>query len=87
MSVRLVENPVNKLIPVQSMKDGDIAVITCWDSSVYIGRVVQRYYNNLICVGSNSRNGWSDIFSSPVEKPSNQCRVRLLEKGETLIIE
>lgn len=83
MSIRLVEKPVDRSIPVIEMKDGDIGVITKWTYTSAVGTVVQRYMDILISIGKHSRNSWSSIFPNG----NDSCRVRLLEKGEILIIE
>ena len=51
-------------IPLKSMKDGDIAIITCWNGSVHIGKIVQRFGNSLVCLGKPSGNSWTDIFDA-----------------------
>ena len=68
------------------MRDGDVAVITFWSASPeqYIGKIVQRYGNTLITLGNDSGCSWTGIFSGT---DVFQCRVRILEKGETLIVE
>ena len=83
--LRLQTEPVDKTIPASQMNDGDIGVITSWNALDYIGRIVQRYRDLLITVGSPSGNGWERYFRSNDTKP--RCRVRLLEKGETLVVE
>jgi len=67
---------------VTSMLDGDIAVITNWSVSNYVGRIVQRYGDSLITLGEDSGWGWGEYFKNV--KSDSQCRVRILEKGETL---
>ena len=62
------------------MKDGDIGVIVAWPVSVYVGQIVQRYQDQLISVGIRSAIRWNTF------KVPNSCRVRLLKKGETLIV-
>lgn len=73
-----------KTINAQHMKDGDIGVIV---SSVYhpdkIGRLVQRYKNNLITVGKHSENGWTDFFIDGCLS----FDVRLLGVGDVIHVE
>lgn len=75
-------------ICVDDMKDGNIAVITKWGNTDYIGRVVQRYNDSLICVGNYSGKGWGDYFNPSRKSIRNEkyC-VRLLEPGEELVVE
>ena len=80
--LRLASNKTNKVC-VSEMKDGDIAVITNWKCKSYIGRVVQRYRDFLICVGTDSGHGWGEFFPNT----SSPGHVRILEKGETLVVE
>jgi len=74
-------------ICVADMKDGDIAVITKWSCGGYIGYIIQRYKDFLITVGSRSGKGWGEYFKpGDTFKRSEDCRVRLLEPGEELIV-
>lgn len=84
MNVRLVEKPVDKSVPLAEMKDGDMGIITNWTYDSAVGTIVQRYKDALISVGKVSGNSWSGIFP---DNDSLPCRIRILEKGETLIIE
>ena len=67
-------------VQVKQMKDGQIAVITKWAGvNNLIGVIIQRYGDGLIKLQMSS--GWNEI-------PTREdCRVRVLVKGETLIIE
>jgi len=69
---------------VLKMEDGDVAVIVSWPYNGCVGRVVQRYENTLISLGLDSDHSWRTLFSPIV---SGKCRVRILEKGETLVVE
>ncbi len=73
-------------IPVMEMKDGDIAVIVNWstDSYKYVDRIVQRHESTLLTVGANYGKAWGPVFSDGRESLPDTCRVRILEKGETL---
>lgn len=84
MPVKL-ESSSTKSIYVLDMKDGQIAEIVSWSSSYkHIGRIVQRYKNNLICIGLQNESGWTDVFFAELPK---ECRVRILEKGEKIVIQ
>ncbi len=78
--IKLVEEEKLKGIWVSDMKDGDVGVIVDCKIDCYVGRIVQRYINVLITIGT-SNGHWSHIFDLP-----KNFRVRVLEKGETLIV-
>ena len=71
-------------VSVTEMKDGDIAIITDWPGGGYVGWIVQRYGDDLITVGDNWGHGWSLFFK---DDHSKQCRVRILESGDELVVE
>jgi hypothetical protein len=72
-------------ICVKAMNDGDIGEVIQWGTNrEYIGAVVQRYQDNLVRLGHTWRQGWPDILKS--DSSHEDCRVRLLEAGETLIL-
>lgn len=71
-------------VNVTEMKDGDIAVITDWSVGEYVGQIVQRYGDDLVTVGDNWGHSWSSFFQ---RNHSKQCRVRILESGDELVIE
>ena len=62
------------------MPKGVLAVITYWDDPQHIGRIVQRVENELIIIDGG---GFKWIYNHL----SAVCKVRILEKGETLIVE
>ena len=70
---------------VGDMKDGDVAVIVSWAFGGYAGRIVQRYGLHLISLGMDYNKGWRDLWSYPSSISKNN-RVRLLEKGEKLVV-
>jgi hypothetical protein len=64
------------------MKDGDVGVITEWsENNHYIGRIVQRFGQDMVALGMNSRKGWCGWFTMACQK---DCRVRLLQSGDVL---
>ena len=83
MGVRLVEILIDKSIPVSEMKDGEIGTITKWTYKNAVGTIVQRYNDILVTVGRPSGCSWPSIFPNG----DINCRIRILEKGDTLIIE
>lgn len=78
-----LQNQVQLDIPVSEMKDGEIGVITGWYAGTekYIGIIVQRYNEKLVALQKPYIESWISISES------ENCRVRILQKGETLIIE
>lgn len=71
---------------IAEMEDGDVAVIVDWPYYEYMGRIVQRYGQHLVHIGSPLLPGWRSAFDSQRRSLFHKgCRVRLLEKGEKLI--
>lgn len=76
---KIVNVPVSHVC-LSKMEDGDIAEIVKWGiNHIQIGKIVQRYKNNLIVIGSHSGAGWSDIFKPGV--CLDDCIVRILPPG------
>lgn len=74
-------NLQRKEIQVAEMKDGQIAEVTFWGESLYpFKRIVQRFGDKLVTIGEPYGSGWSKI------PDDDDCRVRLLEPGESIII-
>ena len=68
-------------ICVNEMKDGDVAVITKWESYYKnVGTIVQRYQSIIIALGQDSGSCWTSVLNTV----HPDCRVRILPKG-TLI--
>ena len=70
---------------IGDMKDGDVAVIVSWAFGNYAGRIVQRCGLDLIPLGMDCSKGWSGLWHNPASVFKNN-RVRLLEKGEKLVV-
>ena len=83
--IKLVQKEKPKGIWVADMKDGSVGVIVSWTNRQHLGAIVQRYYNDLVGVGMRGETGWSKSFN-PICSFSTDCRIRLLEKGETLVV-
>jgi len=69
---------------VGDMEDGDVGVTVSWVGGYYLDTIVQRFGDmedspGLIILGK--KGNWKDVLSMP-----KSCRVRLLEKGETLVV-
>lgn len=79
--IKLVEKERLEGIWAGDMEDGDVGVIVGCAIDHYVDRVVQRHNNKLIAIGVSINGVWSPISNLP-----NTFRVRLLEKGETLIV-
>jgi len=60
--IELVEKDKPKGIWTGDMEDGDVGVIVSWLCGTHLGRIVQRYKNNLVSIGRPSGNGWSLAF-------------------------
>ena len=68
--------------PVRDMKDGEIGVVTQWNGNNSLnGRIMQRYENILMLLQKESSESYSSI------PEHDYFRVRILQKGEILIIE
>ena len=81
MAVELLkEEPIEGIL-VSEMKDGDVGVIVVWEPTEYIGRIVQRHEDELISIGKAYKYRWNAIYRLP-----SACRVRVLKKGEKLVI-
>lgn len=78
--IELVKKERPERIWVGSMEDGDVGVIVSHMSSYYLGRIVQKHGDSLVSIGMQHNHGWNPIRTSP------DFRVRLLEKGEMLIV-
>lgn len=85
MPVKL-KNPYQPAdIPSNQMKDGEMGIITRWAAGKYVGRIVQRYANHLIAIGMVECDSWPNWFADR-EYSHNDCRVRLLQPGEEIVI-
>ena len=75
---------IHRIINIDDMKDGEIGVIVDWLYEDKIEFVVQRYYNNLICLGKPGGKGWTGFFDS-----KHKCRhkVEILISGDSLILD
>lgn len=69
------------------MKDGEIAVITVWSGPNYVGRIVQRYGNNLVSLGMGCSHSWSEAWGIDKNIFIDGCLVRTLAPGDELVIE
>lgn len=79
--LRLVEQEQLYGIPAQMMEDGQIGVIISWSTGSYLGKIVQRYKDNLVSLGEESGQSWSNWFDG---RKAEDCRVRLLTKKDLL---
>lgn len=68
-------------IPVSKLRDGQIGIITEWGTNDgYKGMIIQKFNENLVCIGLNYENGWDNI------PQSTDCRVLIIGEGTELII-
>ena len=72
-------------VPIAEMRDGDVAVIMEWGAPHHKGNIVQRHGKKLICLGMSEGHSWGNLLTSLKSCSGN--RVRILEAGETLIVE
>ena len=82
MPVKLSKNINPDAIPVQSMRDGQLAEIVESSSPEYIGKVVMRYDNILISVGEPVGQSWTTILKSPTAT----MKVRILKSEEQITV-
>jgi hypothetical protein len=84
MPIKLLEE-TNGDANIAEMEDGDIAIITKWDNPHdHCGEIVQRYKDDLISLGEPWGQSWSPFFTHTIPIA---CRVRILPKGTTFILE
>lgn len=76
-------------IPANQLKDGEIAEITQWDEDSltreHVGRIVQRFDNRLVVLGTTSGHSWPVLLSTGHDV-NDTLRVRVLPKGTVLEI-
>lgn len=82
---KLIDRRMPNEINVSDMKDGEIGVITSWPHEGYVGRVVQRYGNNLLTVGKGWENCFRNHFSNNKKDP--EAKVSVFTKGEHITLE
>jgi hypothetical protein len=85
--LQLYNGVVDTSVPVDKMVDGDVAIITAWTkpNPEYVGRIVQRFSDTLLTLGGVKDNSWDVIFNAS-QLYLLDCRVRILQKGETIIV-
>lgn len=66
-------------IPSNMMLDGQVGEIVESAGGIHNGKLVQRFGESLVHLQNSSANGWSII--------PDTFKIRILQKGETLIIE
>lgn len=87
--VTLIEKVSPDNIPVLSMRDGEIGVITSWGLTDYptlhhyVYQVVQRYGNSLVFLGSSYQHSLPKFF---INNRTYHGLIRLLKPGEKLEI-
>lgn len=65
-----------KVVPLTSMKDGDVAEIVEWHHPECIGSIIQRYEDIIIFIGKPSGNSYPTLFKSG--EFLKKCKVRIL---------
>jgi hypothetical protein len=84
--LKLKEDKPIDIICAKDMGDGQIGVIIKWSGDFYLGYIIQRYGNYLITLGAKKGQGFGQYFSGQTHHDEN-CQVRILKKGETLIVD
>lgn len=82
---KLIDRRMPDEINVGDMKDGEIGIITSWPYEEYVGRVVQRYENDLLTIGKGWEKGFRGYFFSNKKDP--ETRVSVFTKGEQITLE
>lgn len=73
-----------KVVPLTSMKDGDVAEIVEWHQPRCIGDVIQRYEDTIIFIGKPSGDSYTSLFESGVYL--KKCKVRILPPHSSIIL-
>jgi hypothetical protein len=77
--MKLQEKLDSNIKNASNMFDGEVGIIINSAMSKYNGRIVQKYGDALVCLQSSYGDSW-------VKAPET-LKVRILQKGEVLIIE
>ena len=82
LSPELVEEKPNLLTPYE-MRDGEVGIVRKWafDKKDYVGKIVQRYKDELILIGHPAENRNANMFSD-----RNHYQIQLLKKGDIIKI-
>jgi len=85
--MRVVDKMDNS-VPVRTLKEAQLAVITTWETDTSVlGKVVTRWGNDLILLGEGRSKSYSTFFTkdeSITAKDNANYRVKLLEHGTIL---
>ena len=87
----VLESEGENIIRAIDMKDGQIGIITAWEVGLipeyeYLGRIVQRFGDNLVSLGKGAGSGWQNYFNGRPLHNEDGYRVRILSLGSTLRI-
>lgn len=82
MPAQLSETSIPVGIQAGELRDGEIAVILSSPHRHHIGKIVMRYKEDLISIGEDCGKAWSQFFPTS----SSEIRVRVLERGEQIVI-
>ncbi len=80
-----LQNKQKDTICVSELKDGQIAEIVLWANVIHIGKIVQRYGDSLVVIGSTRGDSWPSCFGGEWHE-NNSYRLRPLKVGESLEI-
>jgi hypothetical protein len=82
MAVKIQKEVRDDSLPLSAVPSGGIFQIVASHATADIGKIAQRWGDDMIHLGSGT--GWSKAF---VVNPRPEIRVRILAPGTTLVIE
>jgi hypothetical protein len=85
MSVRVADESRVAGISPMEMRDGQIARIVSDTGGQFVGKIVQRVYDDLRVVGEYGGSGWAGLCSH--KHGSLKMKVEVLENGTVLVVE
>lgn len=71
-----------EIVCLSKMEDGDVAEIIAWTDRREIGKVIQRYGNNIIIIGEPYGSSYPTILG--YDNVDEECLVKILSKGTTI---
>lgn len=80
--MKIVSKIAPQTVTPAEMKDGEIGIIRNWSVSGYIGRIVQKYKNDLITLGMRAEHS----FLGTGDIAGKKCQVEILSPGTQLEI-
>ena len=84
MPIKRVEKIDENLTNIVKLRMGQIAQITHWHESSFVGRFILRYQDSICFIGQN--NGYYNFYKNITEEYKSKCWVEVLEPGTLLEI-